>query len=303
MNYRHIYHAGNRCDVVKHLALTLVLAYLCVKEAGFCVLDTHAGCGRYDLEDARAAKTAEAREGILSLLKASAMQGQEPQRSEELKDYLDVLQRLNPGWNPADPEATGFRLYPGSPCLTASLLRPQDRLVACELHEEDAAELKRNMRGFPQAQIHARDGYQALRAFLPPPEKRGMVLIDPPYEDAEELEKLPGILAEAWKRWPQGIYMLWYPVKERPAIWRFHEALRGHGLASSFDEAGKSQGESKLLCAEFVYHEEIRSDRLNGSGLIVLNPPWQLADSLRKLFPLLHKALGTDHAGGSVSFL
>lgn len=295
MNYRHIYHAGNICDVVKHIALTMVLAHLRMKEAGFCALDTHAGCGLYDLEDARAAKTSEAQQGVLQLVRSLAEQGEKP---EELKEYLEILQKLNPAWNVNSYGQGELRYYPGSPRLIASLLRPQDRLIACELHEEDSLELRRNMRGFAQAQIHRRDGYEALTAFLPPSERRGVVLIDPPYEDAQEFEKLPARLAEAWKRWPQGIYMLWYPIKDRPTIWSFHEALRNLGLS-----AGGEQGQSKLLCAEFVYQDEIRSDRLNGSGLIILNPPWQLADRLRSVFLFLRKVLGAQQTGCEVSFL
>lgn len=280
MNYRHIFHAGNICDTVKHGVLTLAVAHLCGKESPFCVLDTHAGFGIYDLADPRAAKTGEAKDGILKLLDAT--------RLTDLEPYYAVLKKLNPDWD--GKSAEGFRYYPGSPLLATHLLRPQDRLIACELHPEDADELKRQLFLYKQAQAHRRDGYEALGAFLPPAEKRGLVLIDPPFEEPDEFEKLATALKAAHTRWPQGIFMAWYPVKERPAVWRFHEALAASGMP-------------KILTAEFIYREETAADRLNGSGLILINPPWQMDEKLRKLFPLLHAALATDYRGSEVRWL
>ncbi len=281
MNYRHIFHAGNVCDVVKHAAFTLALDALRRKDTPFCVLDTHAGIGLYDLQDPSATKTAEADHGVQALVKAPPLPG--------LDSYYDVLRKLNPGWTPGD-DAGAVRYYPGSPLLALHLFRKQDRLTACELHPEDAVALRRNLRGFSQAQIHTRDGYEALHAFLPPPEKRGLVLIDPPYEQPDELTRAGRAVADACKRWPQGQFMLWYPIKERPAVWRMHEALRDSGLP-------------KILCAEFVYQEETRHDRLNGSGLIVVNPSWKLDEALTALFPALHAALGTEHRQSAVQWL
>jgi 23S rRNA (adenine2030-N6)-methyltransferase len=280
MNYRHIYHAGNICDVVKHAVLALLVEHLRGKEAAFCVLDTHAGIGLYDLDDPRAAKTAEAQSGILRLLAVRPL--------PEMAAYDSVLQKLNPDWKTGTPE--GFRFYPGSPLLAYHLLRPQDRLVACELHEDDARELRRHFHQHKQAQIHHRDGYEALRAFLPPAEKRGLVLIDPPYENTNEFGHLAQAIAEAYKRWPQGIFMIWYPIKDRPSIWRFHEALIATGIPHQ-------------LCAEFIYEEETRADRLNGGGHIIINPPWQMDEKLRSLFPALHKTLETGFRGCEVKWL
>ena len=293
MNYRHIFHAGNRCDVVKHAALTLVLAHLRAKEGGFAVLDTHAGIGLYDLTDPRALKTDEAAEGILALLAAPALPA--------LADYYEVLRKLNPLW---DGKSTDdFRTYPGSPLIAFHMLRAQDRLIACELHPEDAEILRINApvavaRSAEQSrrknnnhlQIHHRDGFEAMGAFLPPPEKRGIVLIDPPYEQPDEFERTASHVAAAWRRWPTGIYMIWYPVKDRPAIWKFHEALAEAGIA-------------KILCAEFIYQEETRADRLNGSGLIIINPPWKLDEELAALFPALHQAMRTNYAGVTVKWM
>ncbi len=281
MNYRHIYHAGNICDVVKHSVLAMLLEHLRGKEAGFCVLDTHAGVGLYDLQDSRAAKTKEAEAGILKLLSAAPL--------PELDPYYGALGRHNPGWSPAQGRE-GFRFYPGSPLLVADMLRPQDRLIACELHDEDAQELQKQMGRNKQVAIHHRDGYEALRAFLPPVEKRGLVVIDPPYEKPNEMTTLVQAVAEAHRRWPQGMFMLWYPVKERPALWTFHEALVATGI-------------SKQLCAEFIFQEETRADRLNGSGLILINPPWRTDERLQALFPALHERLETSYRGSAVRWL
>jgi 23S rRNA (adenine2030-N6)-methyltransferase len=274
MNYRHIYHAGNICDVVKHAVLVLLMEHVRMKDNAFCVLDTHAGVGLYDLQDERAAKTNEAQNGISKLLAAPPI--------AELKTYYDILQKLNPQGD--------VRYYPGSPLLIYHLLRAQDKLIACELHEEDARELRRNFHEHKNAHIHRRDAYEALRAFLPPEEKRGCVLIDPPFEQPDEFEKLAAAVIEAHKRWPQGMFLIWYPIKERPTIWRFHEALIAAGTP-------------KMLCAEFIYEEEIRADRLNGCGLILINPPWQMDERLRQLLPALHEALKTKYRKSDVKWL
>ncbi|MDD5586288.1 MAG: 23S rRNA (adenine(2030)-N(6))-methyltransferase RlmJ [Alphaproteobacteria bacterium] len=275
MNYRHIYHAGNICDVVKHALVTLLVGSLCAKQKGFAVLDTHAGAGLYDLADPWAQKTGEALQGIFRLLESPLI--------PELAPYVRVLRELNA------QRADGL-LYPGSPLLVQRLLRPQDRLMACELHPEDARDLKRLFRGTSQVQTHERDGYEALAAFLPPEEKRGLALIDPPFENPGEFERLASAMTALAKRWPQGHVLIWYPVKERPAIWRFHEALRSSGFSS-------------LLCAEFIYAEETRHDRLNGSGFILANPPWQFDARVKRLFPALHQALKTETRKHTVTWL
>ena len=281
MNYRHIYHAGNLCDVVKHVVLVMLLEHLRGKDSAFCILDTHAGVGLYDLNDARAAKTAEAEAGIISLLKAGT--------NPEFSSYINALREHNPAWN-AEKGSDGFQFYPGSPLLARHFLRPQDRLIACELHIEDAAELRRAIGRAKNIAVHHRDGYEALRAFLPPVEKRGLVVIDPPYEQPDELSRLVTEIAAAHQRWPQGMFMIWYPVKERPSLWTFHEALAASGIP-------------KMLCAELLFQDESRSDRLNGSGLILINPPWQMDERLRIVFPLLHDMLRTQHRESVVKWL
>lgn len=283
MNYRHIFHAGNACDVVKHAILALLIERLRDKDKPFCLLDTHAGIGLYDLRDPRAQKTGEAETGILRFLAAPLL--------PELAGYYNALRGFNPDWQPGDPASSAaFRFYPGSPLLAARLARPQDRIVACELHEDDAATLKHNARLFANLHIHRRDGFEALRALLPPEEKRGLVLIDPPYEAPDEFERILQAVADIHRRWPQGGVMIWYPVKDRPALWRFHEKLAATGVPG-------------MLCAEFVYAEETRHDQLNGCGFIFVNPPWQLHDKLRTLFSALHEALQSAYTGVKLEWL
>lgn len=267
MNYRHIYHAGNICDVVKHASLVLLLERLKAKDAAFAVLDTHAGEGLYDLFDPRAAQTNEAAVGARRLWE------KREKASPELEPYLSALKSLN--------EGRDLKLYPGSPVLARRSMRQQDRLVVCELHPEDAQNLKRTMRDEAGVEVHSRDGYEAVKAFLPFKEKRGLVFIDPPFEVAGEIDRLVAAARVVHERMAGAVVAIWYPIKERPAIWRFHEALIAAGLP-------------KLLAAEFLYRPEVRHDRLNGSGLIVMNAPWKIEEDLARLFTALHETLETE---------
>jgi 23S rRNA (adenine2030-N6)-methyltransferase len=288
MNYRHIFHAGNRCDVVKHAVLTLVLRHLRDKKKGFAALDGFAGAGLYDLNDSRAQKTNDADEGIKNLLASPAPVSSTGQALPALADYLAVLRKMNPLWD--GKSAEGFRVYPGSPLFIFHMLRAQDRLIACELHPDDAEALRLNSPADKRMQIHRRDGYEALGAFLPPQEARGIALIDPPYEQPDEFDKIVKHVSAAHRRWASGIFMIWYPVKDRPAIWKFHENLAATGIA-------------KILCAEFVYDENARADKLSGSGMIIINPPWKLDEEIKALFPALHKAMKTAYAGSLVRWI
>ena len=274
MNYRHIYHAGNICDVVKHAVLTLLLQQLASKDKPFSVIDTHAGIGLYDLHDERALKTNEAEDGILRLQSAPPL--------DELASYYQIIKQLNDNHT--------WQLYPGSPQIVKSLLRAEDRLTACELHPEDVRQLKQHFRNDAQVQIHHRDGYEALRALLPPEPKRGLAIIDPPYETGADFDQLVSALQQAHKVWSIGQFLVWYPIKERPALWHWHEALIKTAIP-------------KILCAEFIYQPELRSDRLNGSGFILVNPPWQFDQELRIIFQKLHRALGTTYQNDQIKWL
>lgn len=264
MNYRHAYHAGNFADVVKHALLTLVLAHLKRKDTPFCVVDTHAGIGRYDLEGVEAGKTGEFREGIGRLLEGGDL-------PSLLADYGAAVRSVNPDW----PE---LKAYPGSPRIARFMLRPQDRLALVELHPEDAQTLKREFARDPQTGVHLQDAYIALRALLPPKERRGLVLIDPPFEVKDEFRRIAKGLAEALERWPTGIYGIWYPIKELDQVDRFLGELVGLGRP--------------CFTAELFRYSPTDPARLNGTGLVLINPPWKLDEALEELLPVLHDRLG-----------
>ncbi len=268
MNYRHIYHAGNFADVFKHAVVTLIVERLKEKLAPFVVLDTHAGAGLYDVASAEALKTGEFALGYGQI----AGQGGLP---AELAPYAAAIEAANPGG--------GSRYYPGSPVLVRALLRPQDRLVACELHPEDAAELKAHFHGDKQVQVHRRDGYEALGAMLPPKEKRGLVLIDPPFEDAGERRKVVRALVRAHGRWPQGVYAIWYPIKGGAEARLLHAELANTGIA-------------RQLAAEIIVRTGDDPEVLNGCGMAIVNPPFRLDETLGRVLPALHKKLAAEGA-------
>jgi len=272
MNYRHVFHAGNFADVVKHAALARILVHLAEKPAAFRVIDVHAGAALYDLHGEEARRTAEWRGGIGRLQEAAL-----PAAARGLlAPYLAAVARANP--------EGGLRRYPGSPLIALALMRPQDRLVACELEPRAAAALGRRLAADRRAKAIAIDGWQGLRAFIPPAERRGLVVIDPPFEDADEFAKLGPRLAEAVRKWATGVYLVWYPVKG--------------AAAAGFIRALRSSGIGKMLRAELNLAAP-EPGRLTGCGLVVVNPPWRLKDELGVLLPALHSALG-GAAGGVV---
>ena len=277
MNYRHIYHAGNFADVMKHAILARLVRYMQSKDKAFRVLDTHAGIGLYDLSSEEAQKTGEWQDGIGRLLTAELV----PQVADLLEPYLTAVRELNP--------EGGLQFYPGSPKLARMLFRPQDRLSAMELHPEDFQRLHRLFEGDHHARITELDGWLALGAHLPPKEKRGIVLVDPPFEEDGEYERLVDGLAKAWRRFPGGTYCLWYPIKKDAPIKQFHEALQALEI-------------TKMLCAELA----IKSDRgftgLTGSGLIIVNPPFTLKDELHALLPALKDMLAQDRFASQRAF-
>lgn len=269
MNYRHAYHAGNFADVVKHVVLTRLLEYLKQKDKAFRVVDTHAGIGRYDLSSVEAQKTGEWQGGIGRLIDASFDAG----AGALLAPYLEAVRSLNP--------VDGVKKYPGSPLLARHLLRKQDRLSAIELHPKDAARLKAEFAGDFQVRVMELDGWLALGAHLPPKEKRGLVLIDPPFEEEGEFGRLVDGLIRAHRRWPGGIYALWYPVKDRKAVIAFRKALKQSGIP-------------KILDIEFEIRPASLEPSLDGSGMVVVNPPFTLEGELRTVLPALHKLLAVE---------
>jgi 23S rRNA (adenine2030-N6)-methyltransferase len=277
MNYRHAYHAGNFADVLKHAVLALVIDYLKRKDAPFRIIDTHAGAGRYALDSTQAAKTGEWRRGIGRLIGGDAAP-LPPDVASLLAPYLDAVRAENAG--------EGIGIYPGSPLIALRLMRQQDVLVANELHPEELALLKAAIGRDRRVRLMALDGWVALKSLLPPKERRGIVLIDPPFEEEGELERLAGGLAQGLRRFETGVYLAWYPIKDPKPVRRFHEAL----AALTGPE---------LLRVELMIRGASAPDRLNGCGLIVANPPYtlqsQMADLLPELTRRLAEGAGANH--------
>jgi 23S rRNA (adenine2030-N6)-methyltransferase len=276
MNYRHAYHAGNFADVFKHVVLTRIVEYLKRKEQAFRVIDTHAGIGRYDLTGTEAGKTGEWEDGIGRLLKGIASGSVSRAVIELLAPYLDIVRAENAG--------NGITAYPGSPLLTRRLMRKQDRLSAIELHPEDAKTLAGLFAGDHQVRVIHLDGWLALGAHLPPKEKRGLVLVDPPFEIAGEYDRLVDGLVKAYKRFAGGTYALWYPVKDLHEMKRFIARLHETGIP-------------KILRLELMIRPPSPEPRLDGSGMIVVNPPYTLEGEMKLLLPCLTDMLGEAKAG------
>jgi 23S rRNA (adenine2030-N6)-methyltransferase len=271
MNYRHAFHAGNHLDVFKHVALVFVLEWLRQKPQPFAVLDTHAGLGAYDLTCEEAQRTREYEDGAGRIVGPGL---------ESAPAYVDLLRRLNP---------SALAIYPGSPEIVRHFLRGQDRLIACELHPEDAAALKARYRADRRIAVHQRDGYEAIGAFTPPKERRGLVLIDPPYEARDEGERLARSIAGGLRKWPGGTFMAWYPIKD---------SLIGDALA----RATRAGAFPKVLRAEFLPYPRDNVS-LAGGGLIVCNAPWRLDERLTALCEELGGLLGDGAASSRIDWL
>ena len=268
MNYRHIYHAGNFADVAKHVALTYCLAAMRRKDAAFFVLDSHAGRGFYDLQAAEAQKSGEAGRGVQRLIDTAIG---EP----ALTDYFAAIHARR-----------GKRLarYPGSPALIAAGLRPQDRALFVELMPAEARAAEREIETAGRTRTEIGDGYAALKAYLPPEERRGLVLIDPPYESVDELKIMLRAFADAYRRWPGGIFLMWYPIRsavQRSLVHARCEALRV----------------PKMLAADLAIHPDDAGVGLAGSGLIIVNPPHGADEHLQQAYCAIHRAVAAPGAG------
>jgi len=271
MNYQHAFHAGNFADVHKHIVLTRVLDHLRQKPAAFRVVDTHAGAGRYELFGPQAARSGEWRDGIgrLFAMPRSGAAGTDAAQTL-IAPYLDIVAALNPGGP--------LRLYPGSPMIVKALLRRQDRLIACELEPSAAASLEAVLRGDARAKALAMDGWMALFANIPPKERRGLVVIDPPYEESIDFARLSETLAQAHRKWANGVYLLWYPIKARAAPDALARRLRRLSVP-------------KILRCELTIAPPRADGALAGSGLIIVNPPFPLQRELQVVLPLLTRLL------------
>lgn len=269
MNYRHSYHAGNFSDVFKHIVQIGLLQSLHKKETPFCYLETHAGAGFYDLLTDINTKNHEFIDGIAKIFN----QANAP---ELVQQYVSYINKVN-----SEPK---LQHYPGSPFYAQQLLRPQDRMILSELHPEEFNALKNRFHRDKQIAIHHQDGYQSLNAFLPPKERRGLVLIDPPFEKPDEFDFLPTVLTQALKLWETGIYAIWYPIKNRSVINRFYRAL-------------KTKVTRPALIVELCIYPDDIPLQLNGCGMIIVNPPWQLEQTLENTFPWVWNKLSKNQAG------
>jgi 23S rRNA (adenine2030-N6)-methyltransferase len=279
VNYQHAFHAGNFADVFKHVVLLGIVKSLLKKPTPLFYLDTHSGAGSYDLQAVQALRTEESEQGIARLIKTK------PQ-SYDVTKYLELVRSFNTA-----AQSASF-IYPGSPLIAAQLLRDIDRLAFCEIQDAEYTHLKRLCHGDKRIAVHRRDGYQAMAALLPPKERRGLILIDPPYEKQDqEFDVIVAALQAAIEKFASGVYAIWYPIKLRQPINAFHRKLQDLGL-------------SKILIAEFCPYAENTVLRLNGCGMAIINAPWKLDDELAQSLPELLKSLTQSPQGRqSVSWL
>jgi 23S rRNA (adenine2030-N6)-methyltransferase len=270
MNYRHIYHAGSFADVFKQIVLVALTQALLRKETPFCFLDIHAGLGIYDLSSSAAQKSQEAALGIHKLAAAA-------NPPALVRDYLACLAEFN-------DSSSSIRHYPGSPMLVRQLIRPQDRMVLTELHDETWQVLKDNFYHDRRVAVHHQDGYLGLKAFLPPKERRGLILIDPPYEKAGELVAVPKALAAAVARFETGVFALWYPIKERHGLERLQKSLQ-------------AKISKPMLLAELCIYPERVGTELNGCGMAIVNPPFKVKETLEAVMPWIWETLSPGGLG------
>ena len=270
MNYRHSFHAGNSADVVKHSLLIALVRALQQKPGALTLIDTHAGCGLYDLGGQEAQRTGEAAHGVLRAF---------ADPNPVLDDYRAAVRAVNVGAEP--------HFYPGSPRILAQLLRPQDLLILNEKHPEDAYTLRGAMRG-TSAAVHERDAYELWLALLPPRTARGVVVVDPPYEQPDERARITATLAAAHRKWAHGVTVIWYPLKDRAVHLRWKEQLRALGIP-------------KFLCVEHWLYDTDQPDIYNGAGLYIVNPPYAFMQALPPLLEALHDALAPEGHRGEVT--
>lgn len=270
MNYRHSFHAGNSADVVKHSLLIALVRALQQKQSALTLIDTHAGCGLYDLGGEQAQRTGEAAQGVLRAF---------ADPNPLLNDYRAAVQAVNAGTEP--------HLYPGSPRILAQLLRPQDLLIVNEKHPEDAYALRGAMRG-TSAAVHERDAYEFWLAMLPTRTPRGVVVVDPPYEQTDERARITATLAAASRKWAHGVTVIWYPLKDRATHWRWKEQLRKLGIP-------------KILGVEHWLYDRDQPGIYNGAGLFIVNPPYAFTQALPPLLEALRAALAPEGHRGEIT--
>ena len=270
MNYRHAFHAGNFADVLKHAVLARVLAHLAVKETPFRVLDTHAGIGLYDLASDEATRTGEWRDGIARLIETPL-----PEAIDTLlAPWLDCVAAVNGLTSRRHLSADRLARYPGSPLVIRAGLRPGDHAFVTELHPADAATLADLFAGDARLKVTELDGWLALKSFLPFKERRGLVVIDPPFEKPGEFDRIVKGLIQATQRFAHGVYLVWHPIKSAAELDRYHAALAASGIR-------------KILSVEFTVAHTTTDGPLTACGLTLVNPPWKLAEEIEALLPVL----------------
>lgn len=274
MNYRHSFHAGNSADVVKHSLLIALIRALQRKPSAMTLIDTHAGCGLYDLHGEKAGRTGEAALGVMRVFAGS---------QPLLDDYRSAVMAVNAPMNAGDEP----QLYPGSPRIMAQLLRPQDALILNEKHSEDAIALRGAMRG-TSAAVHERDAYELWLAMLPTRTPRGVVVVDPPYEQTDERARITTTLAGAMRKWAHGVTVIWYPLKDRAAHLRWKQQLRKLGIP-------------KLLSVEHWLYDTDQPGIYNGAGLFIVNPPYAFTQGLPPLLEALRAALAPEGHSGAIT--
>ena len=275
-SYRHAFHAGSHADILKHITLIQLVQYLQEKPGALTIVDTHAGAGIYSLEDGFAAVSKEAEGGIFRLQKFIEAGGSIP---ECIQQYIDCIQAENP--------EGGMKFYPGSPFILAHLLRAQDRLKLFELHPKEIDILRQNIAQLKQAKqidIYAEDSFSRLKGLLPPPSRRGLVLIDPSYEDKQDYRNLEIAIEEGLRRFATGCYAIWYPMISRRESVELPERMKRIATANK----------RSWLHTELRVENAPGERRLQASGMFIINPPWTLEKHLAEAMPVLVKALGMD---------
>jgi len=272
MNYRHGFHAGNFADVLKHVVLMRILTHLNAKATPYRVVDTHAGAGRYDLGSEEALRTHEWKDGVARIDRSPLAAPVEAL----LKPWRDAVSGARALY--------GADAYPGSPWLCRQAMRPDDRLIAAELHEHTHKKLVQAIGRDERCKALAIDGWNVLRGNVPPKERRGLVLIDPPFEKQSEIDDIVAGVTQAWKRWPGGIYAIWYPIKRRAERARLHAGLKASGIPD-------------IVAADFFREPFTPSETLVGSGLVVINPPYTFREEAAQVMAILKQVLGKDGKG------
>jgi len=279
MNYRHAFHAGNFADILKHLVLANCLDYLGQKPKPYRYIDTHSGIGGYDLASDEATRSPEWVDGIGRLIEAEIPEAAQP----AILPYLELIRAMNPD---------GLKTYPGSPEIAARLMREGDRLHLCELHPQDARTLDDRYKRDKRVKVECRDGYKAVKSLVPPPEKRGLVLIDPPFEDRDELAHMAEAVMVALDKWPTGTFIFWRSLKNLWAADRFDNGLAEWLIAE------KALAPEKILRADLWIRDLASEGKLAGAGVVVINPPWTLEEQLTEALPWLADTLAQGDGYG-----